>query len=235
MAINTVVFYLSVVPIATALVASIADVAHAAVVPPCACQTAVEMSSTVDLKWTPDDVRRFRHEAERAWTALGVDVCWRDARTPCDHARVTLYVRVAEDVPSAEPSARGALGWIGFSDVSGPGTFIVLSVRRAIELLGRAERAARRLAELPGMVERLLPRALGRALAHELGHYLLARRAHSPAGLMREAFRPEDLADDGEGQRMQLSAGDTRALAQRCVPRPVGLTADASATTAPPQ
>ena len=81
----------------------------------------------------------------------------------------------------------------------------------------------------PAWCERLLPRALGRALAHELGHYLLARRAHSRAGLMREAFRPEDLADDGEGQRMQLSAGDARALARRCAPRPVGLTADASA------
>ena len=164
------------------------------------------MSSTVDLKWTSEDVRRFRHEAERVWTALGIDVCWRDARTPCDHAAVTLYVRVAEDVPSAGPSTRRALGWIGFSDVGGPGPFIVLSVRRAIELLGSAERAARRLAELPGMVRRLLPRALGRALAHELGHYLLARRAHSRAGLMREAFRPEDLADDRRGATDALSS-----------------------------
>ena len=151
MVINAVVLHLSVVLIATALVA-FADVVHAAVVPPHACQTAIEMSSAVDLKWTPEDLRRFRHEAERAWTALGVDVCWRDARTPCDHAGVTLYVRVAEDVPSAGPSTRRALGWIGFSDVAGPGPFIVLSVRRAIEMLGRAELAARKLAELPGMV-----------------------------------------------------------------------------------
>ena len=228
MVINAVVLHLSVVLIATSLFASFADVACAAVVPPHACQTAVEMSSTVELKWTSEDVRRFRHEAERVWTALGVDVCWRDARTPCAHAAVTLYVRVAEDVPSGPPTRR-ALGWIGFSDVGGPGPFIVLSVRRAIEVLGSAERAARRLAELPDMVRRLLPRALGRALAHELGHYLLARRAHSRAGLMREAFRPEDLADDGAGPRMQLSAGDKRALVLRCAPRAVGLTADASA------
>ena len=190
MVINAVVLHLAVVLIATALVA-LADVVHAAVVPAHACQAAIEMSSAVDLKWTPEDLRRFRHEAERAWTALGVDVCWRDARTPCDRAGVTLYVRLAEDVPSAGPSTRHTLGWIGFSDVAGPGSFIVLSVRRAIEMLGRAELAARKLAELPGMVRRLLPRALGRALAHELGHYFLARRAHSPAGLMREGFRPE--------------------------------------------
>ena len=121
------------------------------------------------------------------------------------------------------------MDWL--SDVEGPGPFIVLSLRRAIDLLGRAERAARRLADLPGMVERLLPRALGRALAHELGHYLLARRAHSPTGLMREAFRPEDLADQGEGQRMRLAERDARVLALRCASRPAWLSADASSRT----
>jgi hypothetical protein len=80
------------------------------------------------------------------------------------------------------------------------------------------------------MVERLLPRALGRALAHELGHYLLARRAHSPTGLMREAFRPEDLADQGEGQRMRLAERDARVLGLRCAPRAGRLTADAAAS-----
>lgn len=194
-------------------------IANAAVVPSHTCQTAIEMSSTVDLRWTAQQMDQFRREAERAWTALGVDVCWRDARTPCERSGVTLHVRIAADVPAAVESDHRALGWIGFSDVTGPGPFIVLSLRRAAELLGRAERAARRLQELPGMVERLLPRALGRALAHELGHYLLARRAHSAAGLMREAFRPEDLADDRAGQRTQLIGADAQALALRCPPR----------------
>jgi hypothetical protein len=222
-----------VILIALMLVALAAGSARAAVVPLRVCQTAIDVSSTVDLEWTFDDVRRFREEAERAWTPLGVDICWRGAQTPCADAAVTLYVRIADDVPTADPSARRALGWIAFSDITGPGRFIVLSLRLAIEMLGRAERAARRLSELPGMVGRLLPRALGRALAHELGHYLLARRTHSSTGLMREAFRPEDLADPGEGQRMHLSRRDRRALAFRCAPCPVRLTADAAASAAP--
>ena len=217
---------------ALVLVALTAVTARAAVVPTHICQTAIDVSSTVDLEWTADDIRRFREEAERAWMPLGVDICWRDAQTPCAHAVITLYVRVAEDVPTADPATRRAIGWIGFSDTAGPGQFIVLSMRRATDLLGRAERAARRLSEFPGMVERLLPRALGRALAHELGHYLLARRSHSPTGLMREAFRPEDVADPGDGQRIQLARRDARELAQRCAPR-VGLTADAAALAAP--
>jgi hypothetical protein len=45
---------------------------------------------------------------------------------------------------------------------------------------------------------------------------------------MREAFRPEDLADEGVGQRMHLTARDARAVAERCAPRAFGLTADAA-------
>jgi hypothetical protein len=39
-----------------------------------------------------------------------------------------------------------------------------------------------------------LARALGRVLAHELGHVLLAMPKHAPTGLMRRAFAPKDLA-----------------------------------------
>ena len=45
--------------------------------------------------------------------------------------------------------------------------------------------------------ETLLARAMGRALAHELGHYLLASKAHTERGLMKaiptavELFMPD--------------------------------------------
>jgi hypothetical protein len=201
--------------------------ADAAVLPLTSCQIAIDVSRTVELRWSAEDIRTFRAEAQRVWAAAGVEFCWRDAMNRCATAPTTLYVRIAEDVPALEAGERRALGWIGFSDTTGPGPFIVLSVRRTAELLGRAERAARRLSELPGMIERMLPRALGRALAHELGHFLLARRAHSRAGVMRAGFRPEDLADDGAGQRMGLASVDLRALDVRCRTRAVGLTAQA--------
>ena len=41
----------------------------------------------------------------------------------------------------------------------------------------------------------VVERALGYAVAHELGHYLLATEKHSGAGLMRQSFNPAaDLA-----------------------------------------
>ena len=49
----------------------------------------------------------------------------------------------------------------------------------------------------PSVREELLGRALGRVLAHEIGHYLLVWRAHTPDGLMRAAFRGEALIQPG--------------------------------------
>lgn len=37
-------------------------------------------------------------------------------------------------------------------------------------------------------------RALGRVLAHEIGHVLLAQRTHEPRGLMRASYEADDLA-----------------------------------------
>jgi hypothetical protein len=205
---------------------------HAAVFPVRSCEIAIEMSATVPLRWTHEDLQRFRDAAGRVWIAHGADLCWRDADTPCSAAPTTLYVRLAEDVPATTP-AEGAdvIGWIGFSDRMGPGPFIVLSVKRAIRLLERVEFGGRRLLELPAIVECLLPQALGRVLAHELGHYLLARRAHSATGVMRASVRPLELADEAAGVSGQLARSDAGALAMRCAPSSLGV-ADIAAPSA---
>jgi ubiquinone biosynthesis protein UbiJ len=41
--------------------------------------------------------------------------------------------------------------------------------------------------------ETLLSRALGRALAHEIGHSLMKSKAHARRGLMRSAWRAQEF------------------------------------------
>jgi hypothetical protein len=57
-------------------------------------------------------------------------------------------------------------------------------------------------------------RALGRVLAHEIGHVLLALPNHQPRGLMRSSYLPTDLA---AVQRLSftLSGGEVGRLHQR--------------------
>lgn len=197
----------------SAVLVAAASAASAAVVP---CSLTIDLGAAVPLAWGEAAHQDFRREATRTWSAEGVRFCWtRDG--PCPPRSALLYVRVVREAPVAPDGDPGrVLGWMGFSEQRGPGPLVLLSEQWVVDLLGRAERGARALASLPGMVPRLLPRALGRALAHELGHYLLGRREHSASGVMRAAFRPEDLADEGVGQRMGLSAGDRRALRSRC-------------------
>jgi hypothetical protein len=86
-----------------------------------------------------------------------------------------------------------------FVDPSTPGQVIFASLGAALETV----RAAK-LARWPAHVqERLATRLLGRAIAHELGHYLLRSRDHSRQGLMRASFDERDaVVNDRAGFRL---------------------------------
>ena len=49
------------------------------------------------------------------------------------------------------------------------------------------------------VTEQLVARAVGRVAAHELGHYLLRHGGHTPRGLMRTTFSPNDLVGSSLG------------------------------------
>jgi hypothetical protein len=103
-----------------------------------------------------------------------------------------------------------SLGWIEFVDGQ-PSNVITVSTGAATALM-----KASRWGGLPKPVQRLfLVRAMSRAIAHELGHYLLATRAHTRHGLMRGALTAEDVMqptrssyrlDRAEVERLQQGA-----------------------------
>src|SRR5262245_33185011 len=79
--------------------------------------------------------------------------------------------------------------------------------------------------------ETLLGRAMGRALAHELGHYLLASKAHTSKGLMR-ARRTSSEFFARERVRFDLDAGQRAMVLSKYAPGGV-LTASAAPGSAP--
>jgi hypothetical protein len=127
-------------------------------------------------------VNRICEEADAIWAPAGVAFEWhRDASTGEAHP---LAIEVTIDDRQAAVVGDGALGWITFTG-NGPDPFIHLS-RASAEGLFR---------DTPGLFgapmithDSLIGRALGRALAHELGHYLLRSKVHTPRGLMRKTW-----------------------------------------------
>jgi len=101
---------------------------------------------------------------------------------------------VISDRPSRDAAAE-SLGWIEFVDGEPVRTINVS--RGAAALLGdRTAFAGRPLRELPAAIQnQFMARALGRAAAHEIGHYLLASKAHESTGLMRAQFATADLME----------------------------------------
>ena len=62
--------------------------------------------------------------------------------------------------------------------------------------------------------ETLLARAMGRALAHELGHYLLASKAHTERGLMKAVMTAVELFMPDSGG-FRIEPAQRRAVAAR--------------------
>jgi hypothetical protein len=147
-------------------------------------------------------VRDAFEEAQAIWRPLGVSIVWEraqdnaptagsldrfDGRAPQPGVDLTVTF---EQGPVRSPEGFATLGWIRFTSADTPEPHIHLSRANAEDLMGRTAS----FRDGPALFhDRLLSRALGRALAHELGHYLLKSRTHSAAGLMRAVRRSSEF------------------------------------------
>ena len=111
-------------------------------------------------------------------------------RCPCS----TLRVSIDDDRGVRVNDALTPLGWIRFNSPDEPEQVIHLSYANASSLLEASELVVGTVGTMPRLERELyLARAMGRALAHELGHYLLASKAHTPRGLMQTGRSASEL------------------------------------------
>jgi hypothetical protein len=140
-------------------------------------------------------VARMLEETDAIWRGTGFTFLWQHAaREVVPYARTsetgpyvpsTLRVVVGND-PGTSFDGKLPLGWIVFDDATTPEQEIHVSYSNAQQFMVGARGIVGIVAEMPiNQHEWLVGRAMGRALAHELGHYLLASKAHSAKGLMR--------------------------------------------------
>ena len=141
-------------------------------------------------------------EADAIWRPYGVAVVVLlkapDARDIAD-VRLTLAFGPASNAGTATagPRRRGApgLGAIGFDERGLPGRALSVDVAVITGEIREGGLPPRPLDQWPqALVDLIIGRALGRVLAHELGHYLLSSPAHAPSGLMKPSFDSRRLA-----------------------------------------
>jgi hypothetical protein len=152
---------------------------------------------------------RALKEATQIWAGYGVDVSASDSQG-CDWANAGRLTVTFANGPNRGVSA-APLGSIRFQDgVPEPAIVLYPAV---IGALVSATAHGSFMVDSPGALRDLvLGRVLGRALAHEIGHFLLRSQEHSTDGLMR-ASQPTAALMDPNRHRFELSAGDVRRLA----------------------
>jgi hypothetical protein len=150
------------------------------------------VSATVRAAPTISDrlVEEALQEADAIWRSNGVAVLWQTSEDTAGSTEASLSV-MFDDGKSTLKDSVGTLGTIVFAG-GVPLPYIRLSYSNALELL--RERYGGALNQMT-LAERRrhVSRALGRALAHELGHYMLASREHTAHGLMKALQTTGDL------------------------------------------
>jgi hypothetical protein len=172
-----------------------------------------------------------RREAAEIWADAGLSLVWLEPPVTFDPAdgptvvvmvRRTLVRRPEETAPAHDP-ARLPLGRVPFGE-NGPANLIEVSFSTITSRVLGASVGGRRVSDLPPFWHwPLIGRALGRVLAHEIGHWLRGR-GHTTTGLMKAVLRGHELVDATAPPlpREWTSAGAAPllAVASRCEPAP---------------
>jgi hypothetical protein len=133
---------------------------------------------------------RWSHDIWRPFA----DVCFgTDRDVEPATAMTTLTVSLTERIVTEGVDDSSSLGGIEFVD-DRPSTTLTVSVGAARQLVSATKWQGRAVSTYPPFVaNQLMARALGRAIAHEVGHYLLASKRHTRHGLMRAQFSGAEL------------------------------------------
>jgi hypothetical protein len=148
---------------------------------------AVQVNLEFDRSITSNTIKAIaRDEAAAVWRVYGVELRWTDSGA---RAAVTLDVIVGRYRQRVELDGSPAvLGYTTIASAPAAPAPIRVSFDAVDSLIERRPGAD------PLLHQREIGTALGRVLAHEVGHVLLGAPAyHDPDGLMRATFPSDDL------------------------------------------
>lgn len=186
----------------------------------------INVSTPADL--SPTLVDRIVAEADAIWRPTGLTLIWNRRPQPVAGSTLRAVISQARGT-TPRTSSDEPLGWTTF-EAGAPLPLLYVSYANAVELLQNASGGG---VERMPLLERdtYLGRALGRALAHELGHYLFASKGHTRTGLMQATHTAWEFFELARG-RFQLTA-DERAAIDRLAATEAAIAASTSGWSSP--
>ena len=149
-------------------------------------------------------------EADAIWRAAGFKFIWqRGANLTTTGLRVVIGGGVSVN------DRLMPLAWIGVDSGGVPTSLLYVSHANAYTFMANSRLT---VGSIEGMTilqrETYLARAMGRALAHEIGHYLMASREHTNKGLMTAVHSAAEFFSN-ERRAFAIDAGERRQMAAR--------------------
>lgn len=148
--------------------------------------------------------RQALDEARKALEAASIDVVWRmcPASPSCDAPMGPgeLAIRIVRAPVPLHQTATVSLGDALIDARAGAGVLATVYIDRIVRLAANAGVDCRTL--------------LGRAIAHELGHLLLATTTHGPVGLMRAYWSQEEVRR-GQGRDWTFAPTELATMRRR--------------------
>jgi hypothetical protein len=176
----------------------------------------------VDHVGIGDEARAIlKVDALRPWRAVGVAVEWGDALPAVaprpGHENDVYVILVPDDAALAtRPQPMASIRFVG----GRPTTHVMVHAGYVARRLADLRLDDRRLADLPPLMRhRALGRVLGRAVAHEVGHFLLGSATHTRTGLMRASHRIEHLLGGADGRFAVVLPAMPTCLVAQAAPR----------------
>lgn len=203
----------------TAVMIACSTVATTAMTAAPTCSEVVDSRQHLRVRIVPgtmDSVvlARVRAEVDAIWKRYQVDVVWAPLQESDQQILPDLWVQFVDArSPSAVREGLVAVAWLTFYN-GVPTNRIQVSKTAAAALLATTWWAAGRRALIDGpdrVRSDAFGRMVGRALAHEIGHYLLASPQHADRGLMRALIDPEHLVS-ADTSFLTLRDADVQAL-----------------------
>jgi hypothetical protein len=135
-------------------------------------------------------VNSLRAEAAAIWRRSGVDLHWLTSESANPSLRVLVTPRAVATHGGLAQWTLGEL--LRFKDAE---AVAVVSVAGALRVIDQSRQS--RIFDVGGQRDQRLGIVLGRALAHEIGHFLLRTDTHAASGLMRATIGAGEFADAG--------------------------------------